>query len=237
MTDLPSARLERRHHARIIAKGTATLRTPDDTQRGRIANLGAGGMLVTLLGPGPDRLLGRAVEIEVRLDGRHAEWLNVTGRVIEVRGDSLAVSFDTAPEGLLRMLDEHATASRASARIVSVVLIDADSQRRAAMVAGFRATGCAVLEGATPLEAIIHLGESSFEPDVIAVANSHPSTSAEEMRAFIGRYHPNAKLVTIGDELLEPDGIAHWLSSSDPRTDLPRRIREVLARPRPKTQP
>ncbi len=80
---------------------------------------------------------------------------------------------------------------------------------------------------------IVRLGESSFEPDVIAIADSHPATAADEMRSFVERYHPNAKLVTIGDSVLQPDGIAHWLSSADPASDLPVRIREVLVRPRP----
>jgi hypothetical protein len=101
------------------------------------------------------------------------------------------------------------------------------------MTAGFRATGCGVIEAATPLEAIVRLGESSFEPDVIAIADSHPAAAADEMRDFVERNHPNAKLVTIGDALLQPDGIVHWLSSADPASDLPDRIREVLVRPRP----
>lgn len=50
---------------------------------------------------------------------------------------------------------------------------------------------------------------------------------------FVERNHPNAKLVAIGDSLLRPDGIAHWLSSAGPASDLPDRIREVLVRPRP----
>ena len=113
---------------------------------------------------------------------------------------------------------------------MSVVLIDGHTERRWAIAEGFRATGCAVIEASTPLEAIVRLGESSFEPDVIAVADSYPTSEAEEMRVFVERDHPNVKLVTIGDALIEPDGIAHWLSSADPGSDLPDRVREVLVR-------
>lgn len=80
-------------------------------------------------------------------------------------------------------------------------------------------------------------GESSFEPDLIAVADSIPSTVAGELRAFIDREHPRAKLVTISDDVAEPDGVGHWLSSVDPSSDLPNRVREVLGRHRRPTRP
>jgi hypothetical protein len=200
---------------------------------GRIANLGEGGMFVLADVDAPERLLGRTADIEIRLDGGFAQWLHATGRVLRVTADGATVAFDTLPVELRGMLDELTTASRARVRVLAVVLIDADDERRSAMASGFRATGCGVIEAATPLEAIVRLGESSFEPDVIAIADSHPIAEAEDMRSFVERNHPHAKLVTIGDALLEPDGILHWLSSADPEGDLAARIREVLVRPRP----
>jgi hypothetical protein len=235
MNDRTGARPERRRHARIYAKGTSLLRVDDDALHGRIANLGEGGMLIITDTDvnAPERLLGRLASAEVRLDSGFAQWSHGTGKIVRVAGRRVAIAFETLSGDLRRMIDELATAARARTRVLSVVLIDADTQRRSAMTAGFRATGCGVIEAATPLEAIVRLGESSFEPDVIAIADSHPATAAVEMRSFVERYHPNAKLVTIGDSLLQPDGIAHWLSSSDPGSDLPARIREVLVRPRP----
>jgi PilZ domain-containing protein len=233
MTNQTGARPERRRHARITPKGTSLLRVDDLALHGRIANLGEGGMLVLTEVAAPERLLGRLAEAELRLDSSFAEWLHATGRIVRVASGGIAIAFDTLSSDLRRMIDELSTASRARIRVLSVVLIDAEAQRRSVMSAGFRATGCGVIEAATPLEAIVRLGESSFEPDVIAIADSHPATAADEMRSFVGRYHPNAKLVTIGDALLQPDGIAHWLSSADPASDLPARIREVLVRPRP----
>ena len=129
------------------------------------------------------------------------------------------------------MIDEMSTASRADARIITVVLIDADPQRSSAMAAGFRATGCSVIEATTPLEAIVRLGESSFEPDIIAVADSQ-TDDADEMRAFVDREHPDARLITIGDEIFQPDGFANWLSSANPDADLAARVREALVAPR-----
>jgi PilZ domain-containing protein len=233
MNNRTGVRPERRRHVRICPKGTSLLRADGYALHGRIANLGEGGMLVITDVDAPERLLGRLAAIEVRLDGAFAQWLQATGRIVRIAGGGVAIVFDTLSDELRRMIDELTTASRARIRVLAVVLIDADAQRRSAMTAGFRATGCGVIEAATPLEAIVRLGESSFEPDVIAIADSHPAAAADEMRSFVERNHPNAKLVMIGDALLQPDGIAHWLSSADPASDLPDRIREVLVRPRP----
>ena len=54
------------------------------------------------------------------------------------------------------------------------------------------------------------------------------------MRTFVERDHPNAKLITIGDDVLQPDGLANWLSSANPDADLPARVREALVAPRPR---
>ena len=230
MSDRSGERQERRRSVRIAAKGTLVFRTHEHEQHGRIGNLGEDGAYVLTSTTAPDCLLQRNVDLELRLDAGHAEWLRATGRIIRIHRGGVAIAFDLLAAPLLRMIDELSTASRADARIITVVLIDADPQRRSAMVAGFRATGCSVIEAATPLEAIVRLGESSFEPDVIAVADS-ANDDADEMRAFVEREHPDAKLITIGDELLQPDGFANWLSSANPDADLPARVREALIIP------
>ena len=230
MNDRSGERHERRRGIRIAAKGTLLLRAREHQQRGRIANLSDGGAYVVTTVTVPKRLLRREVDVELRLDAAHAEWMRATGRIVRIDREGLAIAFDLLSAPLLRMIDELSTASRADARIVTVVLIDADPQRRSAMVAGFRATGCSVIEAATPLEAIVRLGESSFEPDIIAVADS-ANDDAGEMRAFVEREHPDAKLITIGDEILQPDGFAHWLSSANPNSDLASRVREALVAP------
>ena len=233
MNDGTGTRAERRLHARIAPKGAVLLHALGQTTRSRIANIGEGGMYVLTRVTAPDRLLARVVETELRLDGADANWLRASGRIVRLQAEGLAIAFiGSAPARLVRLLDELTTASHANARVISVVLIDAAAQRRSAMAAGFRATGCAVIEATTPLEAIVRLGESTFEPDVIAVANTAAATEAEEMRAFIDRNHPNAKLITIGDEIFQPDGFANWLSSSNPDADLPDRVRDALVAPR-----
>lgn len=224
---------DRRQHARIEPKGTVTIHTLGNAHRARLVNIGVGGMYVATDVSLPDRLLGRIVDLELRFDGALAAWQRLTGRVSRIAAGGAAITFaaPTAP-ALLLLIDGLTTASHASARVISVVLIDADPPRRASIAAGFRAAGCQVLEVATQLEAVVRLGESHFEPDIVAVANTQPTTAADEMRAFVEHYHPTSMLVTIGPELLDPAGLANWLSAATTTADLPGRIRELLFAPR-----
>jgi CheY-like chemotaxis protein len=224
--------LERRAHARIELKGTAVILAGEHVQRCRISNMCEGGMLVATAVSAPARLLGRPVDIEMRLDGGFAQWLRVTGRIVRIDAERLAVTFDSVPPLLLRLLDDMAAASRNRKRVLSIVLVDEDLDRRALIAEGFRAVGCGVIEASTALEAIVRLGESSFEPDLIAVADSIPSVHSETLREFVDREHPHVKLVTITNDSIEPAGIANWLSSTDPNEDLIARIRDLLVRPR-----
>ena len=231
MNERPGDRPERRRHMRIVAKGTLLFRAGRHEQSCRIANLSEGGAYVLTNVTAPDRMLGRNVALDLRLDAASAEWLRATGRILRKTPDGVAIAFDLLAAPLLRIIDALSTAAIARARIIVVVLIDADPQRRDAMASGFRAAGCSVIESASPLEAIVRLGESSFEPNVIAVADSQ-TDDAEEMRAFVEREHPDATLIRIGDDLLRPEGLANWLSSGNPDKDLPARVREVLIAPR-----
>jgi hypothetical protein len=233
MTDTPGVRPERRGHSRISPKGTVIARAADRSLRGRLSNLGEGGLYMTSNVTPPERWLGRTVDLEIRLDTARAEWLHVAGRVVRLHAGGIAMTFVGAPPAmLLRMIDDQMYASRARSRVISVVLIDADVIRRQIMAHGFRGAGCVVVEAGSPLEAIVRLGESSYEPDVIAVADSQLEGDATHMRRFVELEHPGAKLITIGDEALEPEGILHWLSSSDPKADLSGRVRNILVRPR-----
>ncbi|MEO8701128.1 MAG: PilZ domain-containing protein [Kofleriaceae bacterium] len=223
---------ERRTDVRIELKGTAKFHVGEHSQNARIANISIGGVLAMTTVTAPEHVLGRAVDLEIRLDTMASEWLQLHGKITRIDAVSVAIAFDAVAPSFVRLLDELSTASNASRRVVSVVLIDATPARRYRVAEAFRAVGCTVLEVATPLEAIVRLGELRFEPNLIAIADSMPSTTSEEMRTWVEREHPLTKLVTIGDHLTEPDGIAHWLSSADPESDLASRVRTVLLRSR-----
>jgi CheY-like chemotaxis protein len=222
---------ERRRDQRISPKGTIILRSgrvDTHTLQGRIANLCLNGLSMTTRTSAPERLLGADVELSVRLDGRDSSWFELGGHILRLGATSLAMALVTVPSSFTQMIEEAVGNSHRNDRMLSIVLVDAMAERRRAMAEGFRSGGCTVIEVSTPLEAIVRLGESHFEPDLIAIADSNPGTISDEMRRFVETEHPRARLVTIGDDVNGPDGLALWLSSTNPNADLAARIRRVL---------
>jgi CheY-like chemotaxis protein len=225
--------VERRKHARIVLKGTAILLVGEHAVRARLVNLGEGGFLGSTLVTPPRRLLGRSVDIELRLDDRLSQWNRLEGKIVRIGNESLAICFK-ATSALVRLVDGMTVASRARERVISVILIDEDAARRKVLAEGFRMVGCTLIEAATSLEAIVRLGESSFEPDVIAVADSIPAVTGNEMREFVARNHPHVKLVSITD-VIDPGINIFQLTLEDLRGNLADAIRRILGRPRSPT--
>jgi hypothetical protein len=223
-------RTERRKHARIALKGTAIVLAGEHAVRARLVNLSEGGFFATTLVTPPERLLGRAVDIELRLDDRLAQWIRLEGKIRRIGQGGVAICLTASP-ALVRLVDGMTSASRARDRVISVILIDEDTTRRTLLAEGFRVVGCNLIEAATSLEAIVRLGESSFEPDVIAVADSIPAATANEMREFVGRNHPHVKLVSITD-VIDSGVDIFQLTPEDLRGNLADAIRRVLGRPR-----
>jgi hypothetical protein len=222
--------VERRKHPRIALKGTAILLAGEHAVRARLVNLSQGGFLGSTLVTSPRPLLGRSADIELRLDDRLSQWNRLEGKIVRIANGSVAICFHTTP-ALVRLVDEMTVASRARERVISVILIDEDAARRKLLAEGFRIVGCTLIEAATSLEAIVRLGESSFEPDVIAVADSIPAATANEMREFVGRHHPHVKLVSITD-VIDPAVDIFQLTPEDLRGNLTGAIRRVLGRRR-----
>jgi hypothetical protein len=222
--------VERRKHARIALKGTAVLLAGEHAVRARLVNLSEGGLLGSTRVTAPKRLLGRSVDVELRLDDRLSQWHRLEGKIVRIANQRVAICFDATPN-LIRLVDGMTGESRARKRVIAVILIDEDTARRKLLAEGFRIVGCTVIEAATPLEAIVRLGESSFEPDVIAVADSIPAVTANVMREFIGRNHPHVKLVSITD-VIDPAINIFQLTPEDLRGNLTGAIRRVLGRPR-----
>jgi CheY-like chemotaxis protein len=221
---------ERRKHARISLKGTAILLAGEHAVRARLVNLSEGGFLATTLVTAPARLLARAVDIELRLDDSQSQWNRLEGKIVRIENGTIAIELGATP-ALVRLVDDMAAASRTRKRVISVILIDEDPERMKLLAEGFRSVGCSVIEASTSLEAIVRLGESSFEPDVIAVADSIPMVSASQMREFVGRNHPQVKLVSITD-VIDPGVNIFQLTPEDLRGNLADAIRRVLGRPR-----
>ena len=114
MNDPTGARLERRRSTRIVLKGTAIVHVVGRAPyRGRIANLGEGG--VSVIGAGITELLGAMMSSSGSMAAarsgcaRREDHSHRRGR----RRDRV---HPPAPAALSRMIDEASTASRASDR-------------------------------------------------------------------------------------------------------------------------
>jgi hypothetical protein len=208
---------ERRSSIRISPKGSVILCAGADEHHARISNVSRHGMLALAETAGLSELVDRDIDVRLRLDGASAEWLRLTGRVIRIDAGGVAISFTTVPDSFAHLMIDSSSASHGHRRVLSLVLVDATSSRRLAMAEAFRSAGCAVIDVATPLEAIVRLGEARFEPDLIAIADSLPTVTSDELRRFVETAHPNAKLVTIGDETDDPGRLPHWLSATPDR--------------------
>lgn len=224
------SRPERRHEVRVSPKGTVIVRADTYVIRGRIENLSRSGLAARTRITAPERLLGCRAELALRFDAPDASWLELHGRILRIAACSIAMALDVVPATFTRIIAETQTRSHQHNRALSVVVVDATPERRREIAAGFRGVGCVVVEVATPLEAVVHLGESDFEPDLIAIADSLPATISDELRRFVDAEHPRAMLVTVGDATRAPDGLAHWLSAADHGGELAARIRDVLTR-------
>jgi len=222
--------VERRKRPRVTLKGTAILLAGEHAVRARLVNLSEGGFFASTLVTPPRRVLGRSVDIELRLDDRRSQWLRLEGKIVRIGNESVAVSL-SATAALVRLVEGMTAASRTRERVISVILIDEDAERRKILSQAFELVGCSLIEAATSLEAIIRLGESTFEPDVIAVADSIPVATANEMREFVARNHPHVKLVSITDVIDRRLNIFQ-LTPEDLRGNLADAIRRLLGRPR-----
>jgi predicted protein tyrosine phosphatase len=221
---------ERRSSIRISPKGSVVISAGANQHHARISNISRNGMLAVTVAPAASELTDRDIDVQLRLDNASAEWLNLRGRVIRIDACAVAISFTTVPDSFARLIVDSSSASHGHRRVLSLVLVDATASRRVAMAEAFRAAGCTVIDVATPLDAIVSLGEARFEPDLIAIADSLPTATADELRRFVEQAHPNAKLVTIGDTVGDPGGLAHWLSATP--DDLVARVLGLLGRHR-----
>ncbi len=166
---------------------------------GAVVDVSATGLRARLAAHGARCDQGERVALEVRLDGARGGWHRLFGRVVrlELEGDVI-VALDEPPPDFDDAIQEQLLAMLESDAIDHVLLVDPVAWRRIQLAATMRATGCRVSEAATPLEALAHLGESREHFSVIAVADSTPSSVADELRAYLGKEHQRLRVVTAG---------------------------------------
>ncbi|MGE0550572.1 MAG: PilZ domain-containing protein [Kofleriaceae bacterium] len=222
---------EWRHTVRLRVKGSAAIAHGERIVRGRIIDLGLGGLSIWTDEPSELTTLdGHAVRIQVTLDGLpRAEFL-LRGHVVRTSGGArlIAITFDHLPRPFIARMTAELAAAVSDDVAPRMILVDGIAGRREVIADAFRTAGCNVTEVSSPLEAIARLEEFHFEPALIAIADTLPSTVAEELRDFMHGEHPEAHMVAIGRSAANRDPSGTWLKSTDGHDDLQLRVDRVM---------
>jgi CheY-like chemotaxis protein len=209
--------IDRRATSRVAATGSVVVYPRYGTSiRGRIVDLSAGGVRFALdespaWGPGVE------IEIDLRLAGAAYGWFRFSGIVARVAaGDETAVAFTAVPEAFANAVRSELRAAVAGADALRVLLVDPDGPRRVVAAAALRAARCDVTEVATPLDAISYLEDSQAHPWIVAIADTAPTSIADELRIHVRAQHA---LVRIEDASDLPLRIAHLAAARGPAAE------------------
>jgi CheY-like chemotaxis protein len=221
---------ELRRTMRVRSKGSVRIREGARLIRGRILDIGVGGISVRAEVPigfaSPVRM---PVRVDVSLDACSKRF-SLTGHVLRSRAATnvIAIEFDELPSGFEDFVQDELLAAVEHDALPRMILVDTVAKRRGVFANAFRGAGCSVTEVSTPLEAIAQLGQLRFEPGVIAVADSVPESIAADLREFLCEHHPEAHMVAISGSSRTRDPGESWLSWADTRDDLALRVGRVI---------
>jgi CheY-like chemotaxis protein len=219
---------ERRRAMRVRSKGSVGIHHGARLIRGRILDLGVGGVCAELpIGFASNP--GEPVRVDVKLDAWSKQF-SLAGQVLrslEATG-VIAIQFRKVPSDFVDCMQEELLAAAKHDAAPQLLLVDPVAERRRVFASAFRGAGCAVTEVSTPLEAIAWVEQLRFEPGVIAIADSVPESIAEDLREFLGQQHPVAHMVAIGASGRRRDHGASWLSWVNTRDDLRLRVGRVI---------
>jgi hypothetical protein len=188
---------ERRHSGRVSTTGTIMVRARDVHLHGRIVDVSARGARIAVAGS--DRMVtGTRVALRLRLDGVHARWLHLLGRVARVERDHIAIEFRVVPRDFEDVIQRELVAALERDRVPAVIVVDADSGRRALVASAFRAAGCRVQEAIAALDVVHALDDSRAHPWLLAIADTSPMHTADDLRAYLKLAYPRIPRIVIG---------------------------------------
>lgn len=179
-----SAGVDRRQQVRVVANGSV-IAYGRITMRGRLSNISSSGMCLESAGDEPRYACGEEVVIELHLDRSGATWLRFRGDVVRVTEHETAIAFTAVPIDFADVVQDALVSALEGANLAHILLVDENSERRVGFAALLRRAGCRVAEATTPLEAIAHLGGSAIHSWVVAVADTVPSSIADDLRRFL----------------------------------------------------
>lgn len=192
--------IDRRQTARVAATGSVVVHPRYGTSiRGHIVDLSAGGVRFALA-QAPSWGPGVELDLDLRLDGAAFGWFRFSGVVARVAaGDETAVVFTAVPDAFAAAIRHELQAAVTGAGAHGVLLVDPEAPRRTLVAAALRAAGCDVTEAVTPLDAISYLQNSQTYPWIVAVADTVPSTTADDLRDHIRSHHALVRLENADD--------------------------------------
>lgn len=221
---------ERRRAIRVRSKGSIRIQHGARLIGGRILDLCVGGVSVRAdlpleLAPHD----GEAVRVDVKLDACSKQF-SLAGHVVRSRPATrvIAIAFDNATNEFKDCVQDELLAAVKHDAVPRMILVDKVAKRRGVFADAFRGAGCSVTEVSTPLEAIAWLGQSQFEPGVIAIADSVPESIAHDLRQYLCEQYPETHMVAIGGSRRTHDQSSSWLSWADGRKDLRLRVGRVI---------
>jgi hypothetical protein len=188
---------ERRRDVRVVAAGSALVHGRAFA-RGRLVDLSTGGASIDLAPSDAAPAIAEAIRLDVHLDRADSRWIALDGHVLRVAARRIAIVFSAAPVELGEVIANVIASAIEGAVTAHVLLVDPDPERRGVFAALLRRAGCRVAEASTPLEAIAHLGGSPIEAWLIALADTRPSSIADELRGFLGAEYPRLDVVSLG---------------------------------------
>jgi CheY-like chemotaxis protein len=187
---------EQRRTRRVCSKGSIRVRHGVEITRGRVVDLAVGGVrvrseIIALC-------VGDTVTLELTLDPSPGVVFALRGHVLRSTSESrtFVVRFESIPRAFEDCVNEELQALAESRP--RLILIDPTVDHRAPIASGLRTGGCLVTEVATPLEAIVALGQLRFDPTVIAVATTESESVADELCAYLRDDHPAVQVIAIG---------------------------------------
>jgi hypothetical protein len=204
-------RMDRRQQVRVTASGSVVV-YGRETARGRLCDISSGGLRMRLGEHASGGRCGEGVDIELHLDRSGATWQQFRGEVVRVDGLEVAVRFIAMPLDFAKIIQDALASALEGAAVAHILLVDPNAERRIAFAALLQRAGCRVAEAATPLEAIAHLGGSAIQEWLVAVTNTVPANTADDLRRFLAESDPGIEIRVLGER--SPTDALSWLAAT-----------------------
>ena len=169
-------------------------------------------MCVRLAESEPRCECGESADVELHLDRAGATWLRFRGEVIRATEHEVAIAFVAIPLDFADVVQDALVSALEGAALAHVLLVDENAERRTPFAALLRRAGCRVAETSTPLEAIAHLGGAAIHSWVVAIADTVPVSTADDLRRFLADSDAPVDVRVLSDQ--SPTSALAWFATT-----------------------